>query len=322
MMKSEEKLIQESNEVVSLCRKSRSASKILLQQEIKGIEELILIDKSNLLKSQIISGTKDVKLQLEKCKESHTSLLSHLEVQHHEAENKWLDGIYTLYKELNNKVYRYIESITKMEKEEKRDIGLKMERLKMPSFDGDIRRYSKFKSDFMKQVEVRVKSSDNLSYILKSCLSGSALLSVESIDNYSETWERLDKRYGQPSFLIDIIMNEIKDIHSVMENDSEGFIKFVNVIERGYTDLKRLNLQQEMSNSVTVSMLEGRLPPTIRRDWAKEVSKSDSKVKLKDKFPYFMDFLKEQRSILEYDMANLIITYTRDTSYNTEYVNY
>ena len=98
------------------------------------------------------------------------------------------------------------------------------------------------------------------------------MLTVDSIDNYSEIWERLAKRYGQPLFLIDIIMNEIKEIPSVMENDPEGFIQFVNVIERGYADLARLNLQQEMSNSVTVSMLEGRLSPTIRRDWAKEVS--------------------------------------------------
>lgn len=321
-IKTEEKLYQESNEIISHCIKNRDASKILLQQEIKGIEELIKIDKSKLLKTQIIAGTKDVKLQLEKCKELHTSLLSHLDVHQHEDENKWLEGIYILYKELNNKVYKYIEAVTEMEKEAKRDIGLKMERLKMPSFDGDIRKYSKFKSDFMKQVEVQVKSSDNLVYILRSCLSGSALLAVESIDNYSEIWERLDKRYGQPSFLIDIIMNEIKEIPSVMENDSKGFIQFVNIIERGYTDLKRLSLQQEMSNSVTVSMLEGRLPPTIRRDWAKEVSKSDSKVKLHDKFPFFMDFLKEQRSTLEYEMANLRISDSRDTSNKTGYVNY
>ena len=210
-----------------------------MQQEIKGIEELIKIDKSNLLKTQIVAGTKDVKLQLEKCKESHTSLLFHLDVQHYEDENKWLEGIYTLYKELNNKVYKYIESVTKREKEEKGNIGLKIERLKMPSFDGDIRKYSKFKSDIIKQVEVQVKSSDTLSYI--SCLSGSALLAVESVDNYSEIWERLAKRYGQLSFLIDI-MHKIKEIPSVMENDSEGFIQFVNVIERGYADLKRLNL--------------------------------------------------------------------------------
>ena len=59
------KLYQESNEIIFQCRKNRNASKTLLQQEINGIEELIEIDKSNLLKTQMIAGTKDVKLQLE-----------------------------------------------------------------------------------------------------------------------------------------------------------------------------------------------------------------------------------------------------------------
>ena len=322
ILKGEQSSLRESDEIISHCRKNRNASKILLQEEIKGVEELIKIDKSNLLKTQIILGAKDVKLQLEKCKELHTSLLCHLNVPHHETENEWLEGVYVLHKELNNKVYKYIESVTEKEREEKRDIGLKMERLKMPSFDGDIRKYSRFKSDFVKQVQVKVKSNDNMLYILKSCLSGSALLTVENIDDYPEIWRRLDKKYGQPSLLIDIIMNEIKDIPSVKENDPEGFIQFVNVIERGYTDLKRLDLEKEMSNSVTVSMLEGRLPPTIKRDWAKEVSKTDSKVKLQDKFPFFMEFLKEQRSILEYEMANLRISKGSDAFNNTGYVNY
>ena len=61
-------------------------------------------------------------------------------------------------------------------------------------------------------------------------------------------------------------MNEIKEISSVKEYDKKGFIQYVDIIERGYTDLKRLKLEREMSNSTTVSMLERRLPPTIRRE--------------------------------------------------------
>ena len=39
-------------------------------------------------------------------------------------------------------------------------------------------------------------------------------------------------------------------------------------------------------------------------------------------FRLFIDLLKEQRTILEYEMANLRITDNRDISYNTGYVNY
>ena len=64
-----------------------------------------------------------------------------------------------------------------------------------------------------------------------------------------------------------------------------------------------------MSNSITVSIIEGKLSPSIRREWAKEVNKTDSKVDLFAKFPHFMKFLLEQRSIFEYEMANLRITH-------------
>ena len=51
-------------------------------------------------------------------------------------------------------------------------IELKMERMKMPTFNGDIRDYPRFKSDFMKYVMPSLKSEDSAAYVLRSCLSG------------------------------------------------------------------------------------------------------------------------------------------------------
>ena len=44
----------------------------------------------------------------------------------------------------------------------------------------------------------------------------------------------------------------------------KGFLELVNLIEKGYAELRRLNLEREMSNSVTVSIIEAKLPPSIR----------------------------------------------------------
>ena len=43
--------------------------------------------------------------------------------------------------------------------------------MKMPVFDGDIRDYSRFKSDFLKKVVPEMKSEDSSSYGLRSCLT-------------------------------------------------------------------------------------------------------------------------------------------------------
>ena len=60
-----------------------------------------------------------------------------------------------------------------------------------------------------------------------------------------------------------------------------------------------------MPNSITVSLIEGRLPPVIKRDWSKKVNELNSEVDPFDKFPIFIKFLQEQRRISEYEMTSL-----------------
>ena len=119
--------------------------------------------------------------------------------------------------------------------------------------------------------------------------------------------------------LVDIVMNEVRKIH-INEGDSKNFIQFVNVIERGYADLCTLNIEKEMSNSITVSMIEEKLPNDIRREWSKKVNKSHSSVDPFDKFPHLMKFLVEQKHIIEYEMADLRVSscdYTAPVYYSS-----
>ena len=157
---------------------------------------------------------------------------------------------------LNQIIYDYLESVSENEAKEKKMLGIRMERLKMPSFNGDIRNYAKFKLDFKKQVESQIESKDSLGYVLRSCLTDEALLSVENIDKAEEMWQRLDKRFGQPSRLIDVVMNEVRSLDHIQEEDYSGFIQLVNIVEKGHADLLRLNLEKEISNSFTVGIIE------------------------------------------------------------------
>ena len=60
-----------------------------------------------------------------------------------------------------------------------------------------------------------------------------------------------------------------------------------------------------MSNSVAVSLMEEKLPKTICREWARKVNKTGSKVSDKNKFPSLLEFLLEQKRIIQYDSAKL-----------------
>ena len=50
--------------------------------------------------------------------------------------------------------------------------SLRLERMKMPHFDGNIRDYPRFRSDLERQILPEPRSDSKAAYVLKSCLSG------------------------------------------------------------------------------------------------------------------------------------------------------
>ena len=193
----------------------------------------------------------------------------------------------------------------KTEEPAKKMTELKLERMKMPSFDGDIRNYPRFKNDFEKQVKPSIRS-ESTAYVLKSCLSKEPLEIVKNVDDdISEMWLRLDDRYGRLSKLTDAIMFDINQLKSVPEGEGSKFIDLVNVIERSYRDLMRINMQGEISNSTIVGLIEQKLPPSIKNMWCLEVSDKNTTVDERDKFPPLLEFLLKHRRAIEYSSNDL-----------------
>ena len=72
-----------------------------------------------------------------------------------------------------------------------------MEKMKLPSFSGQIREYPRFKTDFKKFVEPSIKD-ESAAYVLKQCLTDEALETVKNVDDdIAKMWERLEDRYGR-----------------------------------------------------------------------------------------------------------------------------
>ena len=333
-IKAKENLQEQSKEALRAAQFQRDSLFLMFKQELEHIDANLKRDANVILQNQIIADMKDAKSHLEKCKEAHLVYISYNKDATLEEENKWIEDIQNMYEKYNDKLFTYLKQTSEIEYKEKRKMFTKLENIKMPSFSGNIREYAKYKADFKSQVECRVESPETLAYVLRSSLKGEALYLVESIEDVASIWKRLDERFGNPSLLIDAIMNEIRSIGHVKEGNSKEFIRVVNIIEKGYLDLKRLKLEKEMSNTVTVSLLESRLPVDIKREWSKEINRRDSSVDPYNKFPAFMEFLKEQRIILEYENAHLrisesqhqenqgIVNYgTRDPPFRNERIN-
>ena len=75
--------------------------------------------------------------------------------------------------------------------------SMKTERMKFPTFSGDIRAYARFKKEFTEIAELSVPSELQRMLTLKNqSLKGDSKKAVENISTLSEIWERLDTKYG------------------------------------------------------------------------------------------------------------------------------
>ncbi|KAJ7337869.1 hypothetical protein OS493_008027 [Desmophyllum pertusum] len=199
------------------------------------------------------------------------------------AEVGWILVVQKWYSqvadEIESIIAKKIEPETCGKNLETKMSNLRLEKIKMPKFDGELREYPRFRKDFEVQVMPSLNSS-TAPYTLRSCLGKEPLAVVKGVDD------------------------DIKEIWTKKE-ENKRFIEFVEIVDNGYRDLLRLGLEKEITTTSSVSIIEKKLPADIRRDWAKLVSSDTSSVDKKDKFPSLLKFLLNQKTAIEYDSADL-----------------
>ena len=88
--------------------------------------------------------------------------------------------------------------------------NLKLEKLKFDEFDGTLRKYPKFKQEFIKIIKPRCGKEEE-AFALRSYLAPRVREEIEYLgDNCDQIWKRLDEKFGNESKLIDSIMFDIK----------------------------------------------------------------------------------------------------------------
>ena len=278
---------------------------------IEGLKTLCAKDEI------VIHTTKEVqeemKIQLERYRSAQREYVLLLDEDDTvNQELKRMGEMQQLFMDINLRVGEKIEQekkrqdISQAKDKTSSTIELKMERMKMPTFNGDIRDYPRFKSDFMKYVMPSLKSEDSAAYVLRSCLSGEPKTLVKNVeDTLSDIWGRLDERFGRVSKITDAIMYDIKQLRPVTDGDEKKFIDLVNTVEKSYRDLSALGLRSEMANSTIISLIEERMPYTTKKMWCLEISEKNSIVDERNKFPHLLEFLLKHRRAIEYGSSDL-----------------
>lgn len=95
-------------------------------------------------------------------------------------------------------------------------------------------------------------------------MSGTAFdLINNTTDGLEEMLRRLDEINGKISKLICVIINSIKGFLPIIESNYKQITEFVNLLEKRYHNLGRINMEREISNSHSVSLIQEKLPELI-----------------------------------------------------------
>ena len=171
----------------------------------------------------------------------------------------------------------------------------KNEKIKNPTFSGDIRTYAKFQKDFKRIVEPNYKGAE-LSYVLReSCLEGPAKALVSNIDDVEKIWEKLTDRYGDKMHLVEVVIKELNELPVMKGTDDRKFIAMVDLLERGLQDLEAIDARAEIANELMMKMLEGKLSRVVYLNWLKEEPTTAGSTKFEKMFT----FLTAERKRIE-----------------------
>ena len=183
--------------------------------------------------------------------------------------------------------------------------SIRLEKLRFQTFDGDIRKYPKFKAEFLKYIPPLCKS-DEIAFILRSYLIDEISAEVDSLgDDIDQIWKQLDKKYGDARKLVDAIMSEIKQMPTCSNSDDQRVLEMINTAD---CDLKRLDLEKEViqrSNSTIVSIIDERLPEDIQIEWIRIVTGDKRDEISRDKFTSLLKLLLTCRERIEYKLSEI-----------------
>ena len=316
--------------------KRTTAKRVFTRTEKALIQAL----DTNALEETIQRRFEEFRRQWDKVQEAHDTYIEVLEEYSEEAiakEDEWLDEVsnrfYDLELRVDNdllekrKAEEQILQALKKEKEpnvdcedeRKTTLGnkdkvntIQLERMKFEQFDGSIRKYPQFKNEFQTYVKPLINSSQ-LPFVLRSYLSREVKEEVENVeDNYETLWERLDEKYGDRGQLIDSIMADIKNLKVTSDNNDEGTIELIKVVEKAQRDLCRIREQDQMNNATIISVIEQKLPDKILNEWIKEVSVKNKAHRTR--FLSLMQLLSEWRKRIEYRLATIRLRETERKS--------
>ncbi|CAB4027605.1 Hypothetical predicted protein, partial [Paramuricea clavata] len=175
---------KEGDKAIFRAEQARKVEEIAFRQEVENLEEALAaeIDKPNPAASMLETARTELKRQLEECKRVNGEYVLLLDAETAGYEIAWFTSLQKIYSQISKKIGDVIQRKSDTKGNAMRGSTMKLERMKLPQFSGNIRDYPRFRSDFEKQILPELESG-KVAYVLKSCLEGEAFDAIYNLDD-------------------------------------------------------------------------------------------------------------------------------------------
>ena len=136
-----------------------------------------------------------------------------------------------------------------------------MQKLKFPTFSGDIREYKRFR-------ELFIHFTNHLNHIeclyqLVECMQRPAERNkIKPCTDYHRAWQILDEHYGDDDRLVDILLRDIENLNSYATKGRVNLAEmetFTESIQNFITQVEGINMTQDLNGRLLVTQIRRKL---------------------------------------------------------------
>ena len=175
--------------------------------------------------------------------------------------------------------------------------GLKMEKPKMPKYNGDVREYAIFKDDFKHMVDKRYSKRDAIT-LLRTCLQGKPLELIKGIgSDYDAAWEYLDSIYGDPRFIADTVTQDIMKFKLLRDGEDARFCEkeiLVHLVRRSYNTLKEVGQWNDMDSNHMLAVIEQKMNSDDHKVWSRHLEREKQMATLQELLNWMSSEMKSR----------------------------
>ena len=172
----------------------------------------------------------------------------------------------------------------------------------VPTFDGDIRQYTKWRSQVEEHLESIKKTTSDKTAILKLDRLTPPICDVSNCNTLKEAWDKLAAKYGCSTNIARVLLEDFKAFTPKGRTDEAKMVHLRDTVEKLQADLITNGEEGRCEDFSTIDLAEAMIPGSYRRDYVK--GKRGMIADNGSPFKALFAFLQEQGTLIEEHMPD------------------